>query len=88
MYRATQLFVCTVYCTNNWQVFLSPPYLRLEQLVQICLHEALHDVDVPHGVLALGPEDVPDVDDVLVAEAGEDLDLPERALAVGLVLEG
>lgn len=33
------------------------------------------------------PQDVVDVDDVLVAEAQQDLDFPQRALAVGLVLE-
>lgn len=35
----------------------------------------------------LRPQDVVDADDVLVAEAQQDLDFPQRALAVGLVLE-
>lgn len=35
----------------------------------------------------LRPQNVVDVDDVLVAEAQQDLDFPQRALAVGLVLE-
>lgn len=33
------------------------------------------------------PEDVVDADDVLVVEAQQDLYFPQRALAVGLVLE-
>lgn len=35
----------------------------------------------------LRPQNVVDADDVLVAEAQQDLDLAQRALAVGLVLE-
>lgn len=34
------------------------------------------------------PEDVVDADDVLVVETQQDLDLPQRALAVRLVLKG
>lgn len=34
------------------------------------------------------PEDVVDADDVLVVEAEQDLDLPQCALAVRLVLKG
>lgn len=36
----------------------------------------------------LRPQNVVDADDVLVAEAQQDLDFPQRALAVRLVLEG
>ena len=32
----------------------------------------LHDVDVLHGVEGHGPEDVSDVDDILVVEPGID----------------
>lgn len=35
----------------------------------------------------LRPQNVVDADDVLVAEAQKNLDFPQRALAVGLVLE-
>lgn len=35
----------------------------------------------------LRPQNVVDPDDVLVAEAQQDLDFPQRTLAVGLVLE-
>ena len=61
--------------------------LGLEKLVEVGLHEALHDVDVAETLDVDGTEDVADVDDVLVLEPVEDLDLPERSLAVGLVLE-
>lgn len=44
-------------------------------------------IHIPHAVDVLRPQDVVDADDVLVAEAQQDLDFPQRALAVGLVLE-
>lgn len=47
-------------------------------------HERIH---IPHAVDVLRPQNVIDADDVLVAEAQQDLDFPQRALAVGLVLE-
>lgn len=45
-------------------------------------------IHIPHVVDVPRPQDVVDADDVLVVEAEQDLDLPQRALAVGLVLEG
>ena len=62
--------------------------LGLQQFVQICLHQTLHDVDVSEGLHVERPEDVPDIDDVLVLEPVEDLDFPQSSLAVSLVLEG
>ena len=62
--------------------------LGLQQFVQIGLHQTLYDVDVSEGLHVERPEDVPDVDDVLVLEPVEDLYLPQSSLAVGLVLEG
>ena len=56
--------------------------------VQICLHQTLHDVDVSEALHVERPEDVPDIDDVLVLEPVEDLDFPQSSLAVSLVLEG
>ena len=61
--------------------------LCLQQLVKIGLHETLHDVHVSQAVHTDCPQDVPDVDDVLVLEPVEDLDLPQRPLAVGLMLK-
>lgn len=45
-------------------------------------------IHIPHVVDVPRPQDVVDADDVLVVEAEQDLDLPQRALAVRLVLEG
>lgn len=45
-------------------------------------------IHIPHVVDVPRPQDVVDADDVLVVEAQQDLDLPQRALAVRLVLEG
>lgn len=44
-------------------------------------------IHVPHAVDVLRPQNVVDADDVLVVEAQQDLDFPQRALAIGLVLE-
>jgi len=45
-------------------------------------------IHVLHQVDGRRADDVVDADDVLVFEAHEDLDLPQGALAVRLVLEG
>lgn len=45
-------------------------------------------IHIPHVVDVPRPQDVVDADDVLMVEAEQDLDLPQRALAVRLVLEG
>ena len=44
--------------------------LRLEQLVEISLHETLDDVHVLHCVHGAGPEDVADVNNVFMIEPG------------------
>ena len=62
--------------------------LSLQELVEIRFHEALDDVDILHGVLGGGSEDVPDINDVLMIESGEDLDLSQGSLTVRLMLEG
>uniref|UniRef100_A0A0K8RI04 Putative mitogen-activated protein kinase n=1 Tax=Ixodes ricinus TaxID=34613 RepID=A0A0K8RI04_IXORI len=61
--------------------------LRLEQLVQVSLHQALHNVDIFHLVDCGCPDDVSDVYNIFVLKPCEDLDLPQCPLAVGLVLE-
>ena len=62
--------------------------LSLQELVEIRFHEALDDVDILHGVLGGGSEDVSDINDVLMIESGEDLDLSQGSLTVRLMLEG
>ena len=62
-------------------------YLSLKQLIQIGFHQALNDVDVSHLVNGSGPDDVPNVDDVFMAESREDLDFPQSSLAIGLVFK-
>lgn len=42
--------------------------LRLQQLVQIGLHQALHDVHVTHAVYAVDAQNVADIDDLMRAE--------------------
>ena len=42
--------------------------LSLQKFVEICLHEALDDVDVLHLIDWQRPQDVADVDDVLVGK--------------------
>lgn len=49
---------------------------------------AVKRIHIPHVVDVPRPQDVVDADDVLVVKAQQDLDLPQRALAVRLVLEG
>lgn len=44
-------------------------------------------IHIPHVVELLCPDDVVDADDVLMVETQQDLDFPQRALAVRLVLE-
>ena len=61
--------------------------LGLEQLVEVCLHQALDNVDITETVDVDWTEDVADVDDILVLEPVEDLDLPESSLAVSLMLK-
>ena len=61
--------------------------LSLEELVQVGLHEALDDVDILHGVKGAGPQNVPDVNDVLVIEPGQDFNFPQCSLAIGLMFK-
>ena len=62
--------------------------LRLEQLVEISLHETLDDVHVLHGVHGGGPEDVTDVNNVFMIEPGQNFYLSQGSLTVGLVFKG
>lgn len=62
--------------------------LRLQQLVQVRLHEALHNVDVLHAADVGGANNVANVNDVLVLETGQDFNLSQCSLTVGLVLKG
>ena len=61
--------------------------LGLQQLVEICLHQTLDNVDVSKALHSERSEDVPDVDDILVLEPVEYLDFSQGSLAVGLVLK-
>ena len=61
--------------------------LGLQQLVEICLHETLDDVDILHGVQRGGPQDVPDVNDVLMVEAGQNFNFSQGSLAISLMLK-
>lgn len=45
-------------------------------------------IHISHGFQGGCSEDVSDAYDVLMTESQQDLDLPQRALTVGLVLEG
>ena len=62
-------------------------YLSLKQLIQIGFHQALNDVDISHLVNGSGSDDVPNVDDVFMAESRKDLDFPQSSLAIGLVFK-
>ena len=62
-------------------------YLSLKQLIQIGFHQALNDVDISHLVNGSGPNDVPNIDDIFMAESREDLDFPQSSLAIGLVFK-
>lgn len=44
-------------------------------------------IHVPHALDAAGPQDVVDADDVFMAEPQQDLDLPQCALTVRLMLK-
>ena len=61
--------------------------LCLEQLVKVSLHETLDNVDILHGVNAGGSENVSDVDDIFMIEPGQDLDLSQGSLTIGLMLK-
>lgn len=50
-----------------------------------CDQERIH---IPHVVNVSCPENVVDADDILMAETQQDLDFPQCALAVRLVLKG
>ena len=58
--------------------------LRLQQLVEVSLHQALDDVDVSQQVHGDGSQDVSDVYDVLVLESVQNLDFSQCSLTVGL----
>ncbi|MGV7496105.1 hypothetical protein PJK46_29075, partial [Mycobacterium kansasii] len=62
--------------------------LAFKQLVQVCLHEVLNNVNISHGFQGGRSEDVSDAYNILMAESQQDLDLPQRALTVGLMLKG
>ena len=61
--------------------------LGLKQLVEVCLHQTLDDIDIAKTVNVYWTEDVTDIDDVLVLKPVQDFDLPECSLAVSLMLE-
>ena len=63
-------------------------HLSLQKLVKIGLHETLNDVDIFHLIHTFSSQNVPDVDHILMIESGQDFDLPQRSLAVRLVLKG
>ena len=62
--------------------------LGLQQFVQVGLHQTLDDVNILHRVLAGGSQDVSDINDVFMIKSGQDLDLSQGSLTVGLVFKG
>mmetsp|Transcript_28317 Transcript_28317/g.83162 ORF Transcript_28317/g.83162 Transcript_28317/m.83162 type:complete len:375 (-) Transcript_28317:10-1134(-) len=61
---------------------------RRDDLVQVCVHELRDNVHILKHVQRARPEDVLDLDHVLVSEVAQDLDLPQGALRVCQVVEG
>ena len=61
--------------------------LRLQQLVEVCLHETLDDVHVLHGVEGRRSQDVADVDNIFMIEPSQYFDLPQGSLTVRLVFK-
>jgi hypothetical protein len=61
--------------------------VSLDDLVEVGFHELEDDVDVAELAARGREHDVPDLDDVRVAQEAEQLDLPEDAGGVGDVLE-
>ena len=61
--------------------------LSLEQLVEVCLHQALDNVDILQGVNAGRSQDISDINDIFMVKPVKDLDLPQGPLAVGLMFE-
>jgi hypothetical protein len=62
--------------------------LRVDDPVQVSLHEVAHNVDIVEGCEAGRAQDVHDVDDVVVAELAQQLDLSQDALGVYEVVKG
>ena len=60
---------------------------RCDDLVQVGVHELGDEVDVVEAVERCRPQDVLDPYDVLMVEVPQDLDLSQRTLRVGQVLE-
>ena len=67
-------------------VIITQP-LRLQQLVEVGLHETLDDVHVLHGVEGRRPQDVTDVDNIFMIEPSQYFDLPQGSLTVRLVFK-
>ena len=67
-------------------VIIAQP-LRLQQLVEVCLHQTLDDVHVLHGVQGGRPQDVADVNNIFMIEPSQNFDLPQGSLTVRLVFK-
>ena len=60
---------------------------RRDDLMQVRVHQLVHDVNVVEAVDRGGAQDVLDADDVLVVEVAQNLDLAKRALRVSQMVE-
>jgi len=76
---------------------VSPPYLAVffreflvgaDDVVEVRVHELSGDVDVVEGLRDRRRDHISEAYNVLVVEVPEELDLPERALGVHVVVEG
>jgi hypothetical protein len=61
--------------------------LRVDDLVQVGLHEVEHDVDVDERLILRRRDEIAQADDILVLEVPEHLDLAQDALRVDQIVE-
>lgn len=62
--------------------------LRLQQFVEVRLHEALDNVDILHTTNVCRTNNVANVNDVLMLKTCQNFNLPQCSLTVRLVLKG
>ncbi|KAM0859882.1 hypothetical protein ACQ4PT_046899 [Festuca glaucescens] len=68
-------------------VLLGEFLVRADDVVEVRVHELQRDVHVVEGLRDRRRDHVPEGDDVFVVEVPEQLDLPERALRIHVVVE-
>lgn len=62
--------------------------LRLQQFVEVSLHETLNNVDILHTTNVCRTNNVPNVNDVFMFKTCQNFNLPQCSLTVRLVLKG